>query len=295
MLLEFDLIKQHQSRRDHHDRAESLGDPYGLAKEGPVKEIQAVGPQALDPGPAQTVPEEVEPGVFPVEAAALGDHEEDQQQANEVPQALVEEGGVDLHILRGAGPHPHPPGQVRQTAEGLPVDEVGPAADDLAQQQAHDRQVRQSAERNVFAAGEEEGDQGSGDDGAVDGDAAIPDGDDPAPVQGSAGVPVEVQIKEDIVNTGPQNAAGHRPEHEVQHVVLRQAIALGLLHAQQQARQKGQGQNDAVPVDAVAHMDGHGVRVKRPVPEEAGEADGHVFQRGQFRRGHIRPPWGRFR
>ena len=202
---------------------------------------------------------------------------------------------MDLHILVGAGPHPHPPGQVRQAAEGLPVDEVGPAADDLAQEKPHDRQVRHGAEGDFFKPGEEEGGQGPGDDGAVDSDAAVPDGDDPAPVQGAIGVPVEVQIEDDIIDAGAQDAAGHCPENEVQHVVLRQAVALGLLHAQQQSRQKAQGQDDAVPVDPVADVNGDGVRVELPVPEEAGEADGHVFQRGQFRSGHIKPPWGRFR
>ena len=199
-----------------------------------------------------------------------------------------------LHTLGGAGPQPHPPGQVRQAAEGLPVDEIGPAADDLAQEQAHHRQVRHGAEFQLFQPGEEEGHQRPGDDGAVDGDAAVPDGDNPAPVQSAGGIPVEVQIEKDVIDPGAQDAAGHRPEDEVQHVVLRQAVALGLLHAQQQPRQEAQGQDDAVPVDAMADVDGHGIRVELPVPEEAGEADGHIFEGGQFRCGHIKPPWERF-
>ena len=39
-------------------------------------------------------------------------------------------------------------------------------------------------------------------------------------------------------------------------MVLRQAIALGLAHAQQQARQKGQGQDDAIPINSVADVEG---------------------------------------
>ena len=290
MGLALDFIEQGQDRHENHDGTEGLGDPDGLAEKGPVEEVQAVGPQALDPGPAQAVPEEVEPGVLPVEPAAFGDDEEDQQQPHEVPEALVEKGGVDLHVLGGAGPQAHPPGQVRQATEGLPVDEVGPAADDLAQQQTHDGQVCQSAQRDLFVSGEDEGHQGPGDDGAVDGDAAVPDGDDPAPVQSPGGVSVEVQVEKDVIDAGTQDAAGHRPENEVQHVVLRQAIALGLTHAQQQPRQETEGQDDAVPVDPVAHVDGDGVRVEFPAPEETWEANGHVFQRGQFRCGHIKPP-----
>ena len=52
---------------------------------------------------------------------------------------------------------------------------------------------------------------------------------------------------------------------------------LGLLHAQVQPRQHGHGQNDPVPVDAMAHMDGHRIDVQLPVSKEAGEADRHVF------------------
>ena len=289
------MIKEHAGRHGCQQQAQGLGHPNGLAQECPVEQIQAVGPQALDPGPAQAVPEEVEPGVLPVEPASLGDDEEDQQQPDQVPKALVEERGMDLHVLGGADPHPHPPGQVRQAAEGLPVDEVGPAADDLAQEQADDGQVRHGAEGDLFQPGEDEGRQRPGDHGAVDGDAAVPDGGDPAPVQGAGGVPVEVQVEDDVVDPGAQDAAGHRPEHEVQHMVLGEAVALGLLHAKQHPRQKAQGQDDAVPVDAVADVEGDGVRVEFPVPEEAREADGHVLQGGQFRSGHIRPPWGRSR
>ncbi len=52
----------------------------GCPKKRPVKEVQAVGPQALHPGAAQAVPQEVKPGILPVKAAALGHHEQDQHQ-----------------------------------------------------------------------------------------------------------------------------------------------------------------------------------------------------------------------
>ena len=157
-------------------------------------------------------------------------------------------------------------------------------------QQTQHRQVRHGAEFEFFQPGKEEDRQGPGNNGAVNGDAAVPDGDDPAPVQSPGGVPVEVQVEKDVIDAGTQDAAGHRPENEVQHVVLRQAVALGLLHAQYQARQEAQSQNDAIPIDTVTDVNGNGVRIEFPISEKAGKANGHVFQRGQFRCGHIKPP-----
>ncbi len=75
----------------------------GSPQEGPVEEVQAVRPQALDPEAAHAVPEEVEPGVLAVKVPGLGDDEEDQAAGPHVPEALIEEGGVDLHQLAGDG------------------------------------------------------------------------------------------------------------------------------------------------------------------------------------------------
>ena len=51
---------------------------------------------------------------------------------------------------------------------------------------------------------------------------------------------------------------------------------LGHAAAQQDSNQQRNRQNDAVPVNAVADVNGHGVRVDLPIPEEAGKADGHI-------------------
>ena len=52
MVLDANVVKEHHGRHQHHHHAQSLGDPDGLAEDGPVKQIQAVGPQAPDPGPS---------------------------------------------------------------------------------------------------------------------------------------------------------------------------------------------------------------------------------------------------
>ena len=205
---------------------------------------------------------------------------------------------MDLDGGIRAGPQLHPPGQGSLGAESLPVDEVGPPANDLAQQQTHDRQVRHGGEADLLQPCKDQGHNDAGDDSAVDGQPPIPNSDDPSPVQASVSGSVQVQVKDHVVNAGPQDAAGHRPQHEVQHVVLRQAEALGPLHAQKQARQHTEGQNDPIPVDAMADMDGDGVGVEFPVAEQAGKADGHILQSAQNRfflsfSWKLKPLWAR--
>ena len=131
-LLDADVIEQHKGCHRHHHNTQRLRHPDSLSEQLPVEEVQAVGPQALDPAAAQAVPQEIEPGVLPVEPTALGHDEQDQQQANQIPEALIEKGRMDLDAGILADPQLHPPGQGSLPAESLPIDEIGPPADDLA-------------------------------------------------------------------------------------------------------------------------------------------------------------------
>ena len=220
----------------------------------------------------------------------LGDDEEDQAEAQDVPEALIEEGGVDLHVAAIDGGEAHPPGEGGLGAEGLPVHEVAPAADGLAQHEAHDAEVRHGPQPDALAAAVEEGHEEDGDDGAVDGEAAVPDGDDAAPVEAAVGIPEAVQVEEDIVGPGTQDAEGHAHEDQVQQVILLDAVMLGLPQAEEHAEEHAQAQNDAVPVDAVADVEGHGVGGEFPVPKEAGEADGGVREDVGIGDGHASVP-----
>ena len=190
---------------------------------------------------------------------------------------------MHFDILRRRGPKTHPPGKGGLCAEGLPVDEIGPAADALAQQQPHNAKVRHGSEFQLFDPGVNQRHQDAYNNGTVNGQAAVPDGNDTAPVQAAVGISEQVQIENHIVDAGAHNTAGHGPQNHIQHIVLRQAEALGLLHTKKQARQHADGQNDAVPVDTVSNVDGNRVRVEFPVAEQPREADGHIFQSGQNR------------
>ena len=270
---------QHHEGDDHQHHAEGLGHPDGLTKQGPVKQVQAVGAHPLDPGPADAVPDEVEAGVLPVEGPGLGDDEDDEEQTDEIPQALVEEGGMDLDVLRGGGPQPHPPGQVGLPAEGLAVDEIPPTPYSLSDEQAHASQVREGPEGQLLDLAEDHQHEKGHDHRPVDGQSPVPDPQHGHPVQSAVGPPVQVQIEDDVVDPGADDAQGQLPDDQVVDVVLGEAVSLGLAAAEQHRQQQARHNDDAVPVDPVSPVDGHRVRVELPVPEETGKADGHIASR----------------
>ncbi len=92
-----------------------------------------------------------------------------QDEAGEVPEGLIEEGRVD-HALAVDG---HAPGEGRRAAVGLAVDEIAPAADALADEQAERREIAQARERELFDAAVHEQADERADDAAVDSDAAL--------------------------------------------------------------------------------------------------------------------------
>ena len=184
---------------------------------------------------------------------------------------------MHLHAVEAGKPQLHPPGQGGFRAEGLPVDEVGPAANNLPQQQPHYRQIPHGKKRDLMALRVNQRHNDAYNHRAVNGQPAVPDPSHSRPVQAAVRSAVEIQIEQHIVEPGADDAAGQRPEHHIHYIVLRQAVVFGLLHAEVQPRQHGDGQNNPVPVDSVADMDGHRVNVQFPVPKQAGKADGHIF------------------
>ena len=283
---------QHQKSGDDQHQAEQLAHPHRPAEDRQVKEVQTVGAQALDPEPAHAVPDEIEAGVLPVEGPGLGHHQQDQQQPHEVPQALVQESGVDLDVLGGGGPKPHPPGQGGLPAEGLPVHEVAPAAHGLSDEETHDPQVRKGPGDDLLPFAEEDQHDKGRDHRPVDGHAAVPDPQHGGVIQRAVGAAVAIQIEDHIVQPGPDDAQGDLPDHHVVYVVRRDAVPLPLTAAEQHRQQQAQADDDSVPVDPVANVDGHRVRIDLPVPEEAGKADGHIASRVHGRFLPIKEFWG---
>src|SRR2546421_433863 len=87
------------------------------------------------------------------------------------------------------------PGKIGGPPEGLFVEEVSPAADDLADGHARRRDVEGSQHGQLPAIREPRADQGPHDEAAVDGEAALPHRDDLAGIAAVI-IPVEGHLVE---------------------------------------------------------------------------------------------------
>ena len=174
-----------------------------------------------------------------------------QDEAGEVPEGLIEEGRVD-HALAVDG---HAPGEGRRAAVGLAVDEIAPAADALADEQAERREIAQARERELFDAAVHEQADERADDAAVDSDAALPDGDDLARVlRGSSPIRKRRSRYAQMMPRGTQ--------------MMRQSVRLSEVMPKsfvrgidvERGEDKAGADDDAVPVDVLSeHGAGHAV------------------------------------
>ena len=175
---------------------------------------------------------------------------------------------MDVHRLTGTGDELHAPGQGGLAAECLTVHEVAPAAHGLTDEQTHNDQVGERAQLEAAAAAEDIAGGDGHDDTAVDGQSAVPNGDDPAPVQRTVSVFELGQVEDDVVDPCADDGQGHAPQHAVQQVILADAVLRPLAHTEPQGQHHAQGDEDAVPVDGLAaDVEGHGGRGKLPVAE----------------------------
>ena len=231
---------QRQQRRYRRNTAgcrQELADPEGA----PVK---AVHPKALDHGPAQAIPGCVAQGDLAV-VGPLGVEVIQKQKAAEVPQALIEEGGVViLPLACDRIVQAHPAEGLRRRAEGLPVEEVAPAAYQLADEEAHDHQIQQRGQGALFdPAVDHDADEGT-DHRAIDGQAAVPDVEHRNGVLG-----VFAPAENAVVGPGTEDGKGGDPQDAVQDVVLRQSRPLAAMAAIDTGQQQPQGNHGPVEVD----------------------------------------------
>ena len=164
-------------------------------------------------------------------------------------------------------------------AESLTVHEIAPATHDLPHQQTHDHKVCHGKELKApfsLAAGKAKTQNDHGDDRAVNGEAAVPEGDGGGKIELAVRVAETIQIEQDIVDPRPHDAHRDAPEQAVIEVILADAVLFALAQRQQQRQKDAQGNEDAVPVHPVADVDGLGAGGERPVAEKPGETDGAV-------------------
>ena len=147
--------------------------------------------------------------------------------------------------------------RVCHAAVRLAVHEVAPATENLPDNHAHRGVIQHNKRRNLFYPAQNQDRDRTADDAAVNGKPALPD------VEHRDGVvSVEVPVEHAVVKPRADNADRHRPQHKVQHVVLRNAEGLRAVHHIQNRQQKAARNNNAVPVDILPHhREGDGARV----------------------------------
>ena len=177
-----------------------------------------------------------------------------QDEADEVPEGFVEERRVNHRATVDR----HAPRQAGRAAVRLAVDEVAPAADALADEQAERRKVAQARKRQLLDPAVHEKADERADNAAVDGDAALPDGDDFARVLG-----VVAPLEHHVVNACADDAERHADDEAVHQVVRGDAEFLRARAHVERRQNKAGADDDAVPVDVLSeHGAGHAVQRK---------------------------------
>ncbi len=138
----------------------------------------------------------------------------------QVPEALVEEGGVEGGVLLVAGGPTggidlEAPRQVGGTAEHLLVEPVAQPADGLGQGQRGCHRVEPHGQADALAVPDVDPDRHAGDDAAGDPETALPQLQGVERTIGEVGRPVG----DDVVEAGPDQTCGHRPHADRPHVV----------------------------------------------------------------------------
>ena len=231
------LVSQHRYSGDAGDSGQHLADPEGAPP-------QAVHPQAFNDAPAQAVPGGVAQGHLAVILPLFG-QEMQQAEAHHIPHTFIQESGVVVFPLAGDGiEQAHAEEAVGGCSEGLPVDEVAPAADKLANEEGDHHQVKDSGELHLFDFCKHRHADDGTDDAAIDGNAAVPDVEHGNGVGG-----VLVPAEGAVVDPGADNGEGGDIQEAVQNVIFLQAELLAPAAAVDHGQQQAGGQNGTVKMD----------------------------------------------
>ena len=159
---------------------------------------------------------------------------------------------------------------------GLFEEEVTTEAE-LTDEQAVDTPISEGQEADLPHPAEDQQHDGRGNDGAVDGKAAVTVAQDGAPVQTAVRQTVTVQIEQDVIGPDGNKGGGDGEEHHIQDLILVDAKAGAPLAAQINRQDQARGDDDAVPVDGAAEeFNRHPVEFK--LKTQAGERNkiGHA-------------------
>ena len=139
------------------------------------------------------------------------------------------------------------------------VHEVAPPAADLADDHTHRGVVEHDQRRDLLHAAQNKHSDRAADDTAVDRQTALPDVE-----HGDGVITVQIPIEHAVVKPRAHNADGNRPQHEIQHVVLREPERFRPVDHVKNRQQKAAGNDDTVPVNLFSEdRKGNGARVYR--------------------------------
>ena len=216
-----------------------------------------------------------------------------ENKAHEIPERFIQEQRVDI-VRRAAGRESHAAEDVRHLADVLAVHKVGPAPDDLPDEQSEHDAVHDRAEGDLLFSRvqpyAERGEQQS----AGDGRTALPDLA-PVPERLPYGVADIVRpVAENVIKPRSDDRRGKADEHNVGQRVLGNAEILRRApHAVERGEDKAETDDRAVPVKRMAEERVCTARVERKALAEHGKRDdraGKCFGHGKnsFRCGKIR-------
>ena len=202
-------------------------------------------------------------------------------KADQVPDRLIQKRRMIIRHLARRVDKSHLEKRVCHAAVRLAVHEVAPATENLPDNHAHCGVIEHNQRRNPFYPAQNQNRDRTADDAAVDRKSALPD------VEHRDGVvSVEVPVEHAVVKPRAHNADGHRPQHQIQHVVLRNAERFCAVQHIQNRQQEAARNNNAVPVDILPHhREGDGARV---------HGDAEIWKRNWRRQQHDFSSFSRF-
>ena len=135
----------------------------------------------------------------------------------------------------------------RGGAEGLPVEEVAPAAHALADEEAQTHHIQQGGNAQLAHPAVYNNTDGRTQHTAVNGQTTLPDIQDG---DGIGGIPAGLPGEDAVVKPGAQNGKGNDPQHTVNDVILSEAEFLAPAQTVENRQQQTAGDDQPVKMDA---------------------------------------------
>ena len=170
------------------------------------------------------------------------------QEAHQIPQRFIQKGGVDIgRLARNRVVQAHAQKAARFFPKGLPVKEIAPPADALADEKAQADQIQQGKYIQLLHPAVHQAAKDCPNNTAINGQAPLPD------IQAGDGVGgILLPGEGAVIGPGAENCEGSHPQDPINDVIFPEtelaAPAAGIQHRQTQP----QGNHQAIPTDAEA-------------------------------------------